>query len=472
MPIVIDNHIVSLLNGPISVTILEQVVKHPDLNTNLLMMFGDEHSPKGFYQCYNTPNCTELQIEFVNILNAFAERNRVDFYFENMKPAFVKLSDRRFFDIYKNAHIQEQGLYYDVRNAHRDLDEYNGRKHTIQFFTEKLNAKDGIYQRYNDNRSNMKEMIHMYSSCFDIPFKNELCRATNIKWHYGDARRFHKRNENKTGSEYISYVVNWFTYFLETYDGKYDLEGLKGSVEGEKIDYIEFLYTIFYIFTDIPRFVVMIFRSSSLFQKQYDKMSEYAKSIFTIDSFIQYAEYLLTTVPSFDTTDIIQLIKLLIAHEESTNPHEQQEMLEQINRIRIQEDDFQKIQFTIGCLGNLPMDMYYVLRTNKQDTGRKNNKLVCNYYGSFHNECLAHYFTNIVRTHRIIFNKEKEGEKRRISIPDNIVININKLMNDKHKHKASTKNRIKSHKRNNRQRKKERAARRNNVTVKSLGGRQ
>jgi hypothetical protein len=76
-------------------------------------------------------------------------------------------------------------------------------------------------------------------------------------------------------------------------------------------------------------------------------------------------------------------------------------------------------------LSGVILDIYFILRINKQDRGNEpNTKLVVGYFGTNHLHSIKYYFTHIVGTHDLQeeVGKDVDGN-RRLNILENIDIN-------------------------------------------------
>ena len=79
MPLVFNNTIIKELNGPYSMTCLQPI--DPTQLQYYIILFGDVHNEENMRDCHDT-KCYELQYEFIEKLNIFAEQVKVEFYVE------------------------------------------------------------------------------------------------------------------------------------------------------------------------------------------------------------------------------------------------------------------------------------------------------------------------------------------------------------------------------------------------------
>lgn len=444
MPVIIDDNIVQNLNGPTCAIFLEQTIQNEQLNNNYLILLGDTHSTDNFEPCYNDPNCTELQTDFIKMLNTFASTTRVDFYIEFFLEKFkvnVPTSSR---ESIKKGFVQEQLFYDNLRNNPelRTLSKNEPRAQYIISEEEKnINKKPYMVK----GRSNMTEINSMYASCFYKNFKQELCPYKNIIWQYADARKTNKYNQNDD-IESISYSSNFFAKFLiETFTESQTREkitsetitNLAYDADGERVNLIDLLTNIQLVINSSENYIDKLL-ARPIFQKQLSKMNEEAKSIFTKESFVMLVNKYKDFFQSIDFTGLKTIIDLLLEFinlypvgtvDFNKNLEQENDILVKLNSLSFENNILTQYGYITFAVGNCAMDIYFILRIYKKDTEEETNKkLVLSYFGSIHSNILAYYFTDIVKTHITNLNIKSPENLRRISIPDTSTIDLNKIL--------------------------------------------
>jgi hypothetical protein len=440
MPLIIDTNVIQNINGPVSIYFLRQKEDFgPLLNNNYFIFLGDEHNMNNFKPCFNTPECTELQTDFIKILNNFASTTRTDFYIEYFLSLNKDDLSERNYPILKRTIEGTQNVYKDLRNDPRlrELDETTAVQ-IIEDYEKKI--KRDTYRK-RTGRSNMTELNNLYYSCFYKPFKDEFCPYKNIYWHYGDARKAQGYTKDNINSvQYITEIIGNFSNFILKHFGD-DKEVIDNNtlLELGEILYMdnindELFHIIELSITNIPQFVELLL-DKLLFKKQMSKMNEYTRSIFTTSSFIQLGE-LYRQIFTADFTNFLTIISLIQTYyhlyrdREGVFTDSDEEIIssiiEKLNRFSFPKDVLMDYAYIPMCIGNLAMDIYFILRTYKQDS-EVNKKLVLNYFGSLHSQQLTRYFTEIVQTHTIDFAHKNEPDTiRRINIVP--TINLNEIM--------------------------------------------
>jgi len=450
MPLIIDDNIIHSINGPRSLYLLEQTNLEQGLNDNFFIFFGDEHTMDDFKPCFNEPNCTELQTDFIKMLNTFASTTRCDFYIESFLENQI-LEPKNKIHYNKNL-AEQQKIYYNLRNDPqlRLLNE-NDSKQIIDEY-EKLIKKN----RYGpkNQRSNMVELNYLYNSCFyHENMKDSLCPYKNINWQFADARKYQEKEQQqnyKIEKFFISHFNEFNEQFKEYFTGdekninKNSLltfynEWVSQNVVGSSF---EFENDMILLLENLNGFIRKLLERP-LFQKQLAKMNDTTKQIITVESFFGLGEYYKNHFFSdLILTDFIVLFKLLIEfltlcdknkfYEYEINNYEEKKaeydnIIDKLNQLQFTEEHFQQCLYYLQCMNNLAIDIYFILRSYKQDKGEPNKKVVLSYLGSIHSDAYVHYFTEIIKTHRVIFaSQNNTGELRRIEItPD---IDLNEIM--------------------------------------------
>ena len=425
MPLILNDKHIHTINGPTKMYILEPI--NPNVNKNYLIFFGDTHDMKNFIPCSDDPNCIELQTDFIKILNKFAYTTRTDFYIEKFFDISKKqISNERTLKGYENTASTTQDVYYSLRN-----DPEIRKKDSESILKNYESIIDKNPFRIRSNRSNMTELESLNYSCFNAKFKDKLCKFKNIKWHYADARLSTKYFGIKYSIEKITHIINlkdFFSYFAN--DAKEinsnDLTELSDNITESRFadNIIDVLNDMYIMLTDTDNYVRKLL-SIPIIQKQIAKMNEDATNVFTKESFIELLECYKSMFNTTDFSHLINMIQLLIQYfsYSDDNVKERTDVLKKLNSIHIESSLVENYYYIFMALGNLSMDMYFILRINKNDNNHSKKKLVLSYFGSLHSDCISNYFINIVKTHKFIAKYDAPSNMRRIYIPDTIDFN-------------------------------------------------
>jgi hypothetical protein len=403
-----------------------------------------------FKPCFNESNCTELQTDFIKMLNIFASTTRCDFYIEFFLKNYILDPKAK-----KNSNevlSKEQQIYYNLRNDPqlRLLNE-NDSKQIMDEYEKKI--KKHPYKPRES--SNMIELNYLYSSCFyHENMKDSLCPYKNINWQFADARKYARK-----GQEYQYQIETFYMTYFSQFDEQfkeYFIGDEKNINKDSLVDFyneiieghlgtanaLEFFNDIVLILENLNGFITKLLEKP-LFQKQLIKMNDRTKQIITEESFFRLGQYYKNLFfRELNLTDFIILFQLLIDfftlcskdkfkqfiitnYEEKKDEFDS--IIDRLNQLQFTKEQFHKCLNYLQCMNNLPMDIYFILRSYKQDKGEPNKKVVLSYFGSIHSDAYVHYFTEIINTHRVIFaSQNKSGELRRIEItPD---INLNEIM--------------------------------------------
>jgi len=452
MPLTLDNNVINVINGPTQVHFLQQINTDPKLNNNFFLFFGEQHDLKNYTPCFNDVDCVEIQTDFIKMLNSFASTTRTDFYFEKFlgfipkkklpKNKSITSQDKK---MYSAVASNIQNVYSKLRGD-TELKNMSPEERTkkIAEYTEEI--KTNRYRLY-DKRSSMSEMESLYTSCFNLPLKEELCPYKNINWQYEDARESsHYLSGNPFSSiESITYdIQDFFNKFFDNYldtnntdkqqVSKDALIGFEDDAEASKINTIEMLSNIKLMVTDLNAYIKNLI-ARPIYQKQLNKMNEYTKSIFTEDSFVALANSYAMLFKPEDFSNLNTVVDLFISYynlcPDGTNclPGNEtklEQLIAKFNALSFKKNQLNQMVYIPMAIGNCAMDIYFILRTYKQDTGAPNKKLTLNYSGSIHPEKLANYFTNIVNTHKSLYSADAIEDSRRVPITQDI--NLNEIM--------------------------------------------
>ncbi|NBY39915.1 MAG: hypothetical protein EBQ66_03200 [Flavobacteriia bacterium] len=411
MPIIIDKYTVPILNGPECGAFLKNKCRNPAIHKNYIILLGDQHSVSGYKRCEKEDaDCFELQTEFIRVLNEFSKTTRTDFFLEKGHTHLDRLEDPM---------VNLQNQYFRLKEEPDSIVHSQNLSRTLKQWGEKPG-------------SNMIEMRHMYASCFIHNYKDNHCKYKNILWHSADARTCPRG----TGNHFycLSKICdNTLSYSLKNMDeySHDSLDELEDNIGGEhSIKLVDGLTYIKLLLTDSKKFIDKIMETR-LFQKQYDKLNRESRKLFTPTSFVK----LLNHYKSWNGKSIskqyentIKMFDELIAYYSTKNKKLKNHILLRLNNKKLFPDIREEIE---GCitmatvLSGVILDMYFILRINKQDRGNEAHaKLVVGYFGTNHLHSIKYYFTHIVNTHELQEEVGKDADgNRRLHILKDIDIN-------------------------------------------------
>lgn len=410
MPILIDDYTVSSLNGPERGVFLKKVSKNPAINNNYIILLGDQHSELGYKTCEDE-TCFELQTDFMYILNEFAKTTRTDFYLE--KSHTIERVEKVIVPI--------QTQYLNLRE-----DPQNSVIHA------KSLKKSGYYPD-----SNMIEMRSMYQTCFIPQFKEKHCKYKNILWHSADPRL----SKDKTSFYYHSNICHDSLGGLLKTGVPYstrDLADVADDIyENTSLNVVDGLKYIKLLVTDSRAFIDALLQTR-LFQKQYQKMNEQSQRLCKKRHFVKLLDFYKSwngrPIKS-QYENIIKRLDDMLLYFSSKSVKTRTEVLSRLNKENSLDIDPLEVNAFIGAItviSGVILDIYFILRINKQDGNRygvgvgdePNRKLVIGYFGTNHVMSLNHFFTNIIKTHKLQEDVGKDAEgNRRLEISRDIDLN-------------------------------------------------
>jgi len=216
MPLILDHYEIAKINGPFNIYCLKTKIPN---DKRYIILFGEEHKPYDKH-CFDN-NCYDIQSDFLEVLNKFAENVRTSFYLEQFIENYEYIKEAQ------QKHVDKLSKRQDlVKNASytaRIQDEYRRRGEDIykNLISKKKNIQEvgslltGIKQSLNSKRtipeskkkntgvykpeSNMVELAKMYVSCFYKNYKH-ICPYPKIKWQYSDIRDNPNYYTKKEGS--------------------------------------------------------------------------------------------------------------------------------------------------------------------------------------------------------------------------------------------------------------------------------
>ena len=306
------------------------------------------------------------------------------------------------------------------------------------------------------NRSDMLDFNQIYFNCFG---KNARCRHNNIEWHYADLRK--RPIELKTLSidnfELYCDKISSFTSIIkhvnqselqktidvlsindDPYIDNITVMSYINDLEGHYMprnSYLEYIGFLEIMFNNRAEFVRRALTSYTL-NKQYNKLIQPLREIFTYESFVELLEYNIAylnkgmTTINFDALlDKLNILFGLLRRiydvmKSKTNSASKTETIRTFLRetpLDFNKNEQNYINYYYTNCGHIFMDIYFIFRTNKY---RKNNLLTVSYFGSNHSKYISEYFVNIVRTHRVDYKVEEKSKR----IPFTKEINLNGIM--------------------------------------------
>ena len=449
MPLTLDNNVINVINGPTQVHFLQQINTDANLNNNFFIFFGEQHDLADYNPCFNDVDCVEIQTDFVKMLNTFASTTRTDFYFEKFLGFIPKNKSKSMTSQNIQKYSVDASKFQNVYSKLRgDTELKNMNPEERKQKIAKYNKEIGRNPFKSDERSSMSEMESLYKSCFNLPLKEELCPYKNINWQYGDARQSARYlSSNIFASSIVSItsdVKEFYDYFLKDHlnrenEAKKEVDkdaliGFEYNAEGGKINTIEMLSNLKLMVTDLNAYIKKLI-AQPIYQKQLNKMNEYTKSILTEGSFVELAKAHAEFFEQEDFSNLNTVVDLFISYYNLCpdgknctpgNETKLEELIAEFNKLSFTEKEIEQMVYIPMAIGNCAMDIYFILRTYKQDTGIPNKKLTLNYTGSIHSEKLAFYFTDIVKTHRSLYSADAIEGSRRVPITQGI--NLNEIM--------------------------------------------
>lgn len=469
MPLILDEYSIENINGPVSLRLLRPIDNGD--KQNYYMIFGDIHTTSGYQDIDRKVDkkSVEMYPEFLIMLNMFAAKTTTEFYsewfFDNMDslPKFDEIMENIRMDP-KNKKIIfkdfEEWVNDEYSNNRINASQYQMYRITMMELKNLLGLNNS---KYNTSQlSNLIELQRVYKNCFD---KKPLCKLKNIKWQYGDIRKSYsyyfendKKNLKKFEIEHL-YSYESLAYFSDIitstaisehwklqipftkenidnfYNGIEEFMSIKHPIIGKRYDImISHLFDfIIVMLSDDNKYIDGILNSYKI-KKQYDKLNEFQKTIFTKDSFIQWLQYykqkiFYSTYVNSTLEDIIkfsEVLKLLKEYIFSKNETEKDELLLLLNTPEnisiLSEENLEKFNSICFMMPNILFDMYFLLRSYSSIIAPK--KLIVGYFGANHEDAISHYLMNIVSTHvSDMYNENFLGPRRMIDINESVNLN-------------------------------------------------
>jgi hypothetical protein len=424
MPLIFNNTIIKELNGPYSMTCLQPI--DPRQLQYYIILFGDIHNEENMRDCDNT-KCYELQYEFIEKLNIFAEQVKVEFYVEDF---FEQFNDIFHLDKKQQIKNRQKQIKELMDDTHLKIKGTIDQKHTVR--NKYMNNKQYKIQKLT---SHMTEFINLYKGCFYPHFyKREICPYKNIFWQFTDTRK----------SDMINRGFNIFKFSntLMELDELYDILESKTKIE-------DYLLTLFNTHTiDTFRLMIRYFKLAlvdlhgfvrvindiRLIHKQRQKLIPHMNSILSVESFVNhiFRYYLETCTITTHIDKLIQILDILIENipedvatfsDYDVLPESKlsilREMVENLNRIKLTKAEVNYYKHLPIILSAGFLDIYFILRIFKQPENEY--KLILGYFGDAHKEAIINYLKKALNYDNV-FNY-KTRRVRRIYIEPTINLN-------------------------------------------------
>jgi len=468
MPLIFDKFSIKTINGPTHMNVLIPNETNIHINKSTILLFGETHNLLNYRPCDN-PDCSELQLDFIERLDKFAKYFRTEFYFEKFFNTREEFSlDENKIKYYKKHYKEKRDAVYKLRNNPNSSILHN------------RSIKQNLL--FQGERSILTEFNNLYEGCFNKNLSNikDLCPYNNIIWQYADARKtYYYTKKTRDYSNFLEAETHpMFMLFMKlfyikrggvlldnnrklmTLDDR-EFEGFRYSYDKDSPNIITekdllafdeemensnarwnalpFLEMLLVALTDVDQYITNLL-DVRIIKKQLNKMKPEVKEIFTkqsfIDLFIWYKRFLYgpEDYKNIDKYDILEkmkkLIKLSLDYYREDNKLKKEQIIESINNIpNFTEHELMKSEYSLFAIGASTLDIYFILRINKE---YKDPRLILGFFGSNHVLGITHYFTEIVKTHYLAHSYTNKinsiGTKdAKIEIPDTDIINLNEI---------------------------------------------
>jgi len=441
MPLIINSTSIDYLNGPTNFVFLTPP-RSSVFNYNIILL-GDEHSSRNYTPCSSSQdvlNCYDT-IQFVELLNRFALRQRVDFYTESIIGSTSKKT-MRLPETYNNT-IGITEAQFAARNY------YN-----TQFSPKSKRRIDTQRRKYPGEWSDMLILNRGTSACYhkDNYKKTDLCPFKNIYWHFSDMRKSLKVSldagiqkllpifeyiQKKTLSLNIfKKVMSNYSHSLNySYEQLLDIFNMfKQIIENNSQVFIESLFT-----HGSPFYIHQL-------KKQFDKILPEMKSVVTMESFYKYFDFYINSRVDGEPINllenqeeykvIVEILQDLIdipkniyvdALFERLSPDSETYLTSLFTKLNTYTISPRVLKVIPAISLNTEIfipDIYFIMRIFKQESDKfDSNKLIISYMGYNHNVGIQYYLTTFCG-YRINYEQRTEPGIRRIPIFETINLNL------------------------------------------------
>ena len=437
MPLHIGPDVYNEIRGPYTFFLLRPI-REPDCT---FLLLGEEHKHEHWMPCEDTPNCANVQLEFVASLNKVAEHRPVEIFLES------------FFEGPK--YMQTEPLNREALN-YMDYQVSALRSVTHLRKEEKYNATTNFIHQ----GSPMLEVAQLYKYCF-LPStrKTERCIFPHLKWNYADARRQNKLSYSGISSAatiYADIIRTLHQYRRGTKSGlNTTLLSLDPDFEDEtdwKDDFLDgitepiltrlckratswmvhnlsvkrpthtkelfatLLERLRSILAD-PKDVAYIDKivmesQDNVIYEQYKSLPPELRTVFTHRSFVKLQKVYKDKFPDREEEIeyAIRVLDLFIEYNQIIDDPAQKDRRVEIARelmsMEYADEQLKFIQEVFMYYTALSLDIYFILRSYNR---AKTSKTVVGFFGSAHTDSIVKYFVNIVKTHRIEYETAGDG---------------------------------------------------------------
>ena len=434
--IIIGDYIVKEINGPTNAYFLQPTTTY---DKKYIILFSDTHTQENYNFCENS-YCFELITDFLDVLDKFVSTSstKIDcsFYLEDF---FGNIQEK------DNAILREELINYYKNPENKIITDMNIRKKTDKFTKGFGIIKD---QNISVPRSNMVDMRTLYRKCF---IKEKDCNYPHIKWNYADIR---------TSGNYLSsirpkiidpyqefqnaaHLTNQITTIQTIYrpDNTYmELDSIIGDDNGESLKYYAILF-------DTKEYTRRIMSSYSIV-RQFDKLSNHYKQIFSIDKFEMLVDMNRTYLNNSYTQEFIKNVQTkIIKYSEflkrvKTDININDLDTEFGNQIPdyvsvydftdFTSEELKYVEYLIISLSGSLLDIYFILRSHSASV--ETTELIVGYFGGNHSRRI-YEFLIYCGLYKLDYIYDAIGPR---IIPINKQINLNLILGYERKEGDST----------------------------------
>ena len=446
MPLILGDYTIKEITGPVSINILSSPSHFPLKQS--IIFFGDYHQRKDTSFCID-PDCYDLSIEFINILNNIGAEYRaqlkVEFFFESGFSEYGTDYDEGDYLVDMNANIRtaKQILRPDILDLNpieiKYLMENNDKMHKIYVKLQK--------EKERESNSHMLDMINLHTPCLQVKSSDiyrHRCDYKNINWYNVDIRRNVDMDGTDNYIKIIVFIKDTFSQFL--YTDKISLDNLlimfrpRGKVAEEYKYLLNILYNALnYNFEDLSNYVL----ESRRFETVLAKINP---ELFIPASFVEIFKYyvsiefmkLLHETPKFNMhdlkkyRDLIEVIMKYDYYNSSVDFQKDKELknkfLDELVSITSTITEYEKNGYNlfITKLGSSIIDMYTILKLFKRQyrgVASRENKLSAIYIGHAHVLSISKYLTNVFGFTTDYSYYYKKDKKRVVKIHKKVNLN-------------------------------------------------
>lgn len=463
MPLILGDYAIKEITGPVSINILSSPSHFPLKQS--IIFFGDYHERKDTSFCID-PDCYDLSIEFINILNnigaEYRDQLKVDFFFESGFSEYGTDYDEGDYLGNMNANIRtaKQILRPDILELNpaeiKYLMENNDKMHQIYVRLKKEQEKE--------SNSHMLDMINLYKPCLQIKSSDiyrKMCDYKNINWYNVDIRgNSHIDNTDKF-IKFISFITDSFTQFFNSNKDTLNDMLFMFSPFGKNAESKYLLHILYnalnYNFDDLTNYILESKRFEPLLAKINPALFE-PKSFVEIFRYYVSDEFmkLLHETPKFYKDDFKKyrdIIEIIIKYDYCNpsinflkNKELKNKFLDELISINSTITKYESSAYKMFStkLQASMVDMYTILKLFKQQyrgVASRDSKLSAIYIGRAHVLSISKYLTTVFGFTTDYSYYYKKDKKRVVKIHKKVDLN-QKLGLINPVHRRSTNNSI------------------------------